>query len=123
MQSRTDFSRYNNYNITCHFETRLSVDCDSFLMSEVLVKLGKERVGDHAAGTVVPPTDTDTEVAKRLLGTLINFAAGVSPQSGDRVRSNLVSLLVGAVLHQSACNLDMLLMIPKVNILFHVRYC
>ena len=68
-------------------------------MSEVLVKLGKERVGDHPAGTVLPPTDT--EVAKRLLGTLINFAAGVSPQSGDRVRSNLVSLLVGAVLHQS----------------------
>ena len=85
-------------------------------MSEVLVKLGKERVC-----TVLPPTDT--EVAKRLLGTLINFAAGVSPQSGDRVRRNLVSLLVGAVLHQSACNLDMLLMIPKVNILFHVRYC
>ena len=87
-------------------------------MSEVLVKLGKERVG-----TVLPPTDTDTEVAKRLLGTLINFAAGVSPQSGNRVRRNLVGLLVGAVLHQSACNLDMLLMIPKVNILFHVRYC
>ena len=94
-------------------------------MSEVLVKLGKERVGDHAAGMVLPPTDTDTdtEVAKRLLATLVNFVAGVSPQSGDRVRSNLVSLLVGAVLHQSACNLDMLLMIPKVNILFHVRYC
>ena len=92
-------------------------------MSEVLVKLGKERVGDHAAGTVLPPTDTDTEVAKRLLATLVNFVAGVSPQSGDRLRSNLVSLLVGAVLHQSACNLDMLLMIPKVNILFHVRYC
>ena len=74
--------------------------------------------------TVLPPTaDTDIEVAKRLLGTLINFAAGVSPQSGDRVRRNLVRLLVGAVLHQSACNLDMLLMIPKVNILFHVRYC
>ena len=87
-------------------------------MSEVLVKLGKERVG-----TVLPPTDTDTEVAKRLLATLVNFVAGVSPQSGDRLRSNLVSLLVGAVLHQSACNLDMLLMIPKVNILFHVRYC
>ena len=87
-------------------------------MSEVLVKLGKERVC-----TVLPPTDTDTEVAKRLLATLVNFVAGVSPQSGDRLRSNLVSLLVGAVLHQSACNLDMLLMIPKVNILFHVRYC
>ena len=84
-------------------------------MSEVLVKLGKERVC-----TVLPPTDTDTdtEVAKRLLGTLINFVAGVSPQSGDRVRSNLVSLLVGAVLHQSACNLDMLLMIPKVKCSF-----
>ena len=66
-------------------------------MSEVLVKLGKERVG-----TVLPPTDTDTEVAKRLLGTLINFAAGVSPQSGDRVRRNLVSLLVGAVLHHQS---------------------
>lgn len=86
-------------------------------MSEVVVKLGKERVCDHPAGTVPPPTDTDTEVAKRLLGTLINFAAGVSPQSGDRVRRNLVSLLVGA------CNFDMLLMISKVNILFYVRYC
>ena len=84
-------------------------------MSEVVVKLGKERVCDHPAGTVLP--HTDTEVAKRLLGTLINFAAGVSPQSGDRARRNLVSLLVGA------CNLDMLLMISKVNILFYVRYC
>ena len=59
----------------------------------MVVMLGKD--------TVLPPTDTDTEVAKRLLATLINFAAGVSPQSGDRVRRNLVSLLVGAVLHQS----------------------